>query len=74
MINNIIRQEFISINVDKIWSSKFNVKANEFIFTPVGILTAIGIIYKLGVLEGIWSSFIGTIFIITFLILSLFII
>jgi hypothetical protein len=48
---------------------KLGVKANEFIFTPVGILTAIGIIYKLGVFEGIWSSFIGTIFIITFLIL-----
>jgi len=48
---------------------KLGVKANEFIFTPVGILTAIGIIYKLGVFEGMWSCFMGTIFITIFLVL-----
>jgi hypothetical protein len=38
---------------------KLGVKANEFINTPVGLLAALGIIYKIGVFQGIWSSIVS---------------
>lgn len=46
---------------------KLGVKANEFINTPVGLLTALGIIYKIGVFQGIWSSIVSIISILVFL-------
>ena len=36
-------------------------KANEFINTPVGLLTALGIIYKMGVFQGVWSNIVSVI-------------
>lgn len=46
---------------------KLGVKANEFINTPVGLLTALGIIYKMGVFQGIWSSVVSILSILIFL-------
>ncbi len=52
-----------------VFFDKLGVKANEFINTPVGLLTALGVIYKMGVFGGIWSSFVGMLTILIFIVL-----
>jgi hypothetical protein len=46
---------------------KLGVKTNEFINTPVGLLTAVGIIYKIGIFHGMWAIIINIIVITIFL-------
>jgi len=46
---------------------KLGVKTNEFINTPVGLLTAVGIIYKIGIFHGMWTIIINIIVITIFL-------
>ena len=48
-----------------VFCDKLGVSVNQFITTPVGAFTTIGVMYKLGIFSSIWSS-IGSIIIILF--------
>jgi hypothetical protein len=48
---------------------KLGVKANEFINTPIGLLAALGIIYKIGVFQGIWMGIVNIVSLSIFLII-----
>ncbi len=52
-----------------VFFDKLGVKANEFVKTDVGLLAAIGIIYKMGVFGSLWDATVGTIGIGIFLII-----
>jgi hypothetical protein len=48
-----------------VFCDKLGVSVNQFITTPVGAFTTIGVMYKLGIFSSIWSS-IGSIIVILF--------
>lgn len=48
-----------------VFCDKLGVSVNQFITTPVGVFTTIGVMYKLGIFSSIWSS-IGSIIVILF--------
>lgn len=50
-----------------VFFDKLGVSANTFITTPVGIMAALGIIYKMGVFKGLWGFFVGGFLITLFL-------
>ena len=52
-----------------VFFDRLGVKANEFIKTDVGLLAAIGIIYKMGVFGSLWNAVVGIFGIGIFLIL-----
>ena len=52
-----------------VFFDKLGVKANEFIQTDVGLLTAIGIVYKMGVFGSVWDSIVCSIGALVFLVI-----
>lgn len=50
-----------------VFFDKLGVKANEFIKTDVGLLAAIGIIYKMGVFGSVWNAIVCSVGVIVFL-------